>query len=77
MTRKSFSINYTLDVILDTKELWPDSNGPANPTEEDVELLIQKSGGIEKILSDWNLAQDGTLTVTELEKSVAFNLKRS
>lgn len=72
MTRKRFAINYTLDVILDTKELWPNSDGPANPTEEDVELLIKKCGGIEKVIVDWNLVQDGDLTVTELEKSVAF-----
>jgi hypothetical protein len=78
MTRKSFSISYLLDVILTTDELWPDGDGPANATEEDVELLISKSGGMEKIISSWNLSDDGQLTVSELEKSSPLNnVKRS
>lgn len=78
MTRKSFSISYLLDVILTTDELWPNGDGPSNATEEDVERLISKSGGMEKIISAWNLSDDGQLTISELEKSSARNsVKRS
>lgn len=54
MTKK-FRITYTIDVTLDENELWPDGDGPDNPTAEQVAALIRKEGGFPKVIDEWNL----------------------
>jgi hypothetical protein len=56
------------------EHIWPDGDGPENPTEEDVIELIRGDLGIRKrplngddairLLSEWNLTQHATLGVT-------------
>jgi hypothetical protein len=52
---KKFRITYTIDVTLTEAEMWPDEDGPANPTAEDVARLIRKEGGFPHIIDEWNL----------------------
>lgn len=56
---KKFSLSYTIDVMLNAEDLWPDGDGPADPTEADVLQLIAKCGGIRNVIEDWNLDPDG------------------
>lgn len=62
---KRFQITYTVDVTLDADELWPDGDAPENPTAADARNLIQKSGGIYRVLDDWNLRECALCDVTE------------
>lgn len=57
---KTFGIEINIYNKLTEKELWPDGDGPENPTEEDVKKLIEKHGGIANIIKDWNLYNDWT-----------------
>lgn len=52
---KKFRIIYELSSTLTEKQLWPDGDGPKNPTIEDVENLIEDSGGIIQVIDEWNL----------------------
>lgn len=64
---KQFQITYTVDVSLNADELWPDGDAPENPTAADVRRLIQKSGGIYRVLDDWNLREGGVCEVVEAQ----------
>lgn len=52
---KRFQITYEVDETLDEDSLWPDGNVPKNPTAEDVRKLIQKAGGIVRVIDSWGL----------------------
>lgn len=60
---KKFTICYTIEATLAVEDLWPDGDAPDNPTEEDVEALIESDGGFPKIIDDWNLQDDGEYSV--------------
>ena len=62
---KKFRIVYESETLLSTDELWPDGNGPDDPTHEDVRKLILDEGGISKIMDDWNLSKDFFLDIYE------------
>ena len=66
---KKFSISYTIDVILDASEIWPDKDGPSDPTAADVLEVIEQCGGIRRVISDWDLDPngDGHLDVYEVK----------
>ena len=64
---KQFQITYTVGVTLNEEELWPDDDAPKNPTTADVRKLIQKSGGIYRVLDDWNLRESEVCKVTEAQ----------
>lgn len=59
-----FRIMIEIDETLSIAELWPDGDAPPNPTVGDVEALIEKCGGVVKIMRDWSLEFDAVLTVT-------------
>ena len=42
------------DLTID--EVWPDRDGPAEPTAEDVVAAMKRTGRIERMMRDWNLA---------------------
>jgi hypothetical protein len=60
---KHFQISMHVDVTLSTAEIWPDGNAPAEPTEEDVRQLIERSGGPATVLRTWSLDADLVTTV--------------
>lgn len=63
---KKFTIRYELEVTLTEKDLFPDgTEGLGEITAEKVKKLIAASGGMEHVIKDWNLAQDGELEVEE------------
>lgn len=37
------------------EELWPDGDGPENPTEGDVRQLIAESGGPSVVIEEWGV----------------------
>lgn len=55
---KKFQLLYTIDVVLDTDEIWPDGDAPENPTVADVEKVIAKCGGWDRIIRDWDLDKE-------------------
>lgn len=57
-------LNYTLDVELDTKDIWPDGDVPEDVTAEDVENVIEACGGWYDVIADWNLDHNGWGSVT-------------
>lgn len=52
---KKFSFKISGYYVLTEDEVWPDGDGPENPTAEDVLDLIDKLGGAEEVIWDWNL----------------------
>jgi hypothetical protein len=62
---KRFQITYHVDVELYANELWPDGDAPENPTVSDVRRLIHKSGGIYRVLDDWNLREGAYVGISE------------
>jgi hypothetical protein len=64
MTKK-FTITFSVDVTLTVDELWPDGDAPENPTVDAVRELIEDSGGIFKVIDDWNLSDRDDYHVDE------------
>jgi XTP/dITP diphosphohydrolase len=54
---KRFSVSIVSDVVLTEEELWPNNDGPLNPTVNDVETLIENCGN-SKVIDDWYLPVD-------------------
>lgn len=63
-----FHITIEVNVDLDYEELWPDGDGPLDPTEDDVRRLISKEGGPSRIIDEWNLQDDLDLYVHKLKE---------
>jgi hypothetical protein len=65
--RKTFRLAYTMTCDLAVKELWPNGDGPENPSVEDVEELIEDCGGWRRVIGDWNLDESGDGHVFEVQ----------
>jgi hypothetical protein len=60
-----FSFNIEVDETFDIADLWPDGDGPENPTLDDVVKLIQTCGGPDQVASDWNLLDGLSITISD------------
>lgn len=60
--KKTFTITYILSVDMTEEDLYPDGLD-FNPTPKHVKDLIESSGGMKRVIEDWNLHPYGTLTV--------------
>ncbi len=61
---KKFQISVDCTVYLTVDEIWPDGDAPENPTVDDVaEAIRVDCGGVVGLLSDWQLADDTTVSV--------------
>lgn len=65
---KKFRITYELDVVLTQAEIWPDGDGPSEPTVENLVGKITRSGGFRKVFTDWNLDLNPQFRVEEVEE---------
>ena len=74
---KRFEIKYEITVVLDVGELWPDGDGPQNPTSGDVIDLIHRNGGFSDIIKDWNLEQFGDIISQVVELTDLGAVSRS
>ena len=67
---KKFYIEITTGTVtLDEQQIWPDGGAPAKPTAADVEALIEASGPLDRVLTDWALDLDLQLFVSEVKDS--------
>lgn len=48
---------------LTEEEIWPDGEGPENPTDEDVIKEMQAYGSVYRVISDWALDDGLTICV--------------
>ena len=55
---KRFQIVYKVDVTLSASALWPDGDMPKEPNAEQVRKLIEDSGGILRVIDEWNIGGD-------------------
>lgn len=53
------SIEFT--VRLEKSDVWPDGDGPAVPTTQDVKALMEACGDCFSVLSEWNLMMEKPL----------------
>ena len=61
---KRFTIHYELTVTLSEDEIYPDgTEGLGEITADKVYQLIEASGGMKKVIKDWNLESCGDLEV--------------
>ncbi len=63
--KKSFGFSISAELSLDVEEIWPDGDWPENPTVDDVLKVIAQCGGKYRVLSDWDLANDLDLMVSD------------
>lgn len=63
-TKKKFTIDISGRVELSLEDLWPDDDPPNNPTAEDVAKLIENYVDISDFISDWNLGDSLTVSVS-------------
>lgn len=63
--KKTFRITYEVDVELTANEIWPDGDGPENPTSDDVIELVKRLYGYfpSRIVGDWALDDSGQLCI--------------
>lgn len=54
---RTFNLSFVVSADLTVDELWPGGDAPDDPTEKDVEGLIEAAGGWSKVLDDWNLIE--------------------
>jgi hypothetical protein len=55
-----FSFSFSGDVVLTPEQIWPDGDGPAHPTADDVRALLDKLYGdnpypVPQIIHEWGL----------------------
>jgi hypothetical protein len=63
---KYFKIHYELTVTLSEDELYPDgTQGLGEITADKVYELINRSGGMKKVINDWSLDSHGVVEVYE------------
>lgn len=63
---KHFTIHYELTVTLSEDEIYPDgTEGLGEITADKVYQLIEASGGMKRVIKDWNLDENGYLEVYE------------
>lgn len=62
---KQFRFYIEKTILLNEDEIWPDGDGPENPTTEDVWEEVRKEGGTAKILDNWNLINNLDLVIVE------------
>lgn len=63
---KKFRIDIDGSFTLSVDQLWPDGDWPDEPTEDDVLALIEKEGGANCIIAEWDL--DVEARVTDIDK---------
>jgi hypothetical protein len=64
---KNVVIEFQGSVALSVAEIWPDGDAPEEPHVRDVIEKMQAAGSKLRMLDDWNLEQDLTISVTDLE----------
>jgi hypothetical protein len=67
MSEPRFYLTIEVSVTLCKGELWPDGDGPEDPTEADVLALIKSEGGPIEILRDWGLEDDVDVDVSRVK----------
>lgn len=68
--QKVFNITFGGSVRLSVDEIWPDGDGPEDPTPEDVVARMEEEINKHSLVDEWGLEDD-------LEITVAHNGKRS
>jgi hypothetical protein len=72
----SFFVTIQVNVTLKKSEMWPDGDGPDEPTEADVLALIGDEGGPIEILREWNLGDDVTVHVRKKKTDAEVDADR-
>lgn len=57
-TPKYFSFEVRGSVSIGVDDIWPDGDAPENPTAEDVQREIAKSGDLCTAMLDWSIDDD-------------------
>lgn len=65
MTRPQFRITITFQDTFDVDALWPDGDGPDNPTVEDVREMLDTLGGGHWLSDELNM-DDPTVDVEQV-----------
>lgn len=52
---RKFVIVYEIAANIEPSQLWPDGNGPGDPTSEDIKQEIENHGGVTRVIEKWNL----------------------
>lgn len=64
MAAREFFVDIEASVVLGLDDIWPDGDAPENPTAEDVAALMRKCGSKHRVLDEWDLVGELTITVS-------------
>jgi len=70
---REFRFEITGDFVMRAEDIWPDGDGPANPTVDDVWTAFRKSGDKLRAFSDWNLSNDINVGIFALDEDLCDN----
>jgi len=65
MTEKTFRVTFSGTFSMTAEEIWPDGDGPENPTAYDVRNRMISQGGKGSLLSGWNLETDLDIAIVD------------
>jgi hypothetical protein len=63
LLKKTFTFEVSKTFEMSPEEIWPDGDGPEDPTLEDVFKEIEKCGGAQSAIYDWYLTDELDLAV--------------
>lgn len=52
---RKFRVSFDGEIMLTSDQIWPDGDGPDEPTAIDVAALMRREGTICTLLQEWNL----------------------
>lgn len=62
-----WTIHVEADIHITEAEVWPDGDGPENPTAEDVAQAMRNHGTRRMTMRDWGLDDELVVTVENVE----------
>ena len=65
VSKEQFRITFSGTFSMTTEEIWPDGDGPENPTASDVKNRMINQGGKASLLSGWNLETDLDIAIVD------------
>lgn len=63
----TFLVTISDYIEMTVEDIWPDGDGPENPTDEDVATAMREYGSKQRVLRDWELLNDVTVSVGDVD----------
>jgi hypothetical protein len=68
---KIFKIEISGSVQLSERDIWPDDDGPENPSVTDVIRLLDRHYTLADMIDEWNLSGDIIVDISSGDETVS------